>query len=385
MGKKNKLRIPLFAVHMPKDVDLPLLEVLHSGYIGQGTKVDEFEVSLSNYLGTKNILTTNSGTSAIHLALRLANVSYGDEVISTPMTCLATNEPILACGGNIIWADINPKNGLIDPLDVERKITPKTRAIVCVDWGGTVCDLDELMKIGSKYNVKVIEDAAHAFGAAYKGKKVGTVVDFTCFSFQAIKHITTVDGGLLTTKDYKDYEKGKLLRWYGIDRQATTKDSRIELDISEWGYKFHMNDVTAVIGLAQMRYIDEILKRHQENARFYNDNLSSAYFRTTTTDWNQDSARWLYTILLPTKETRLNFMEFMDNNGVMTSRVHGRNDLHTAFSNYKQDLPGVGYFDEHQISIPVHWKLTSQERQKIVDLCNDFAGQHKIYPNDLSK
>ena len=367
-------KIPLFKVHMPKDVDKPLLEVLHSGYIGQGPKVEEFEKKLSQFLGTENVLTLNSGTSALHLALRLANVEEGDEVISTPMTCSATNEPILAAGAKIVWADVFPENGLIDPSSIEKKITKKTKAIVCVDWGGTICDLDELMRIAKKHGLKVIEDAAHGFGASYKGKKVGTVADFTCFSLQAIKHITTVDGGILTTLKRSDYKRGKLLRWYGIDREAkVVGDSRIDVDIPEYGYKFHMNDVSAVIGITQMKHIKTILKKHRENASFFLKNIDNSFYIHPQTPWKQNGAFWLYTLVLPSAELRNKFAKFMQENNVATSRVHRRNDTYTGFPKSKEKLPGVTYFYDREECIPVHWALTAQERKRIVKLSNSFA------------
>ena len=370
--------IPLFKVHMPKKVDKPLLEVLHSGYIGQGSKVDEFEDRISKFIKNSNVVTVNAGTSALQLALRLANVGYGDEVITTPMTCTATNEPILATGAKIVWADVFPENGLIDPSSVEKKITKKTKAVVCVDWGGTVCDLDRLLKITRKNRIKLIEDAAHAFGSTYKSKPVGSIADFTCFSFQAIKHITTVDGGAVSTLNKSDYKRGKLLRWFGIDREAKViGDSRIDVDIPEWGYKFHMNDVSAVIGITQMEFINEILSKHRENAKYYLGNIDSKYYGHPLTPWSQKSSFWLYTMVLPSQVERIEFAEFMKKNGVATSRVHGRNDLYKAFPKSKEKLKGVTYFYDREECIPVHWALTKREREKIVRLCNDFAKNHK--------
>lgn len=366
--------IPLFKVNVSKKVDKPLLEVLHSGYIGQGPKVEEFEKILSRFLGNVNVLTVNSGTSAIHLALRLANVKEGDEVISTPMTCSATNEPIFALGAKIVWADIFPKNGLIDPSSVERKITKKTKAIICVDWGGTVCDLDSLMKIARKHNIKLIEDAAHAFGATYKGEKVGSIADFTCFSFQAIKHLTTVDGGVLTTRNKSDYKRGKLLRWYGIDREAKViGDSRIDVDIPEWGYKFHMNDISATIGIAQMNDVSGILAKHRDNAKYFLKHINNNYYVHPVTPWKQSSSYWLYTLVLPSAEERKKFAKFMRENGVATSRVHRRNDAYSGFPKSKEELKGVSFFYDREECVPVHWALTSRERKKIVNLCNSFA------------
>lgn len=370
--------IPLFKVFMSDDVDKSLLEVLHSGYIGQGKKVDEFEKLLGDLIGNQNVLTVNSATSGLHLALRLAGVgtSYGDEVISTAMTCTATNMPILANNAKIVWADIDGTTGLIDPLDIERKITPKTKAILVVDWGGTPCDMDAIMAIGKKYGIKVIEDAAHALGSTYKGKKVGTIADYTVFSFQAIKHITTVDGGALFCADTEDYKRGKLLRWYGIDREGERKDFRCEEDIKEWGYKFHMNDINATIGIAQLPHLDEIIEKHKANARFYFGNLSHYYTKAGRYIYDHDSAFWLFTILLPSQTERLQFMQYMKDNDVMVSQVHARNDSHTTFAPYKVNLPGVEYFTERQVSIPVHWGLTDKELKYITDLCNTFAFQH---------
>ena len=171
----------LFKVHMPKSVDKPLLEVLHSGFIGQGKKVDEFEEKLGQYFGNKKVLTLNSGTSGLHLALRLANVGHGDEVITTAMTCTATNMPILAAGAKIVWADVNPITGLIDPQAIEEKITSKTKAIMMVHFGGIPCDIDAINAIAKKYNLKTIEDGAHAIGAEYKDSKIGNHSDLLCF------------------------------------------------------------------------------------------------------------------------------------------------------------------------------------------------------------
>jgi dTDP-4-amino-4,6-dideoxygalactose transaminase len=220
------MNIPLFRVHMPGSVMEPLQKVLMSGYIGQGPKVEEFEKALVPWVGNPNCLTVNSGTSALHLAMRLAGVERGTEVISTPTTCSATNEPILERGGGIVWADIDPWTGNIDPMDVERKITGKTKAIIAVHWGGYPCELDELLRISRKYGIALIEDAAHAFGATYRGRQIGSHSSFVCFSFQAIKLLTTVDGGLLVCPSMDDYRRGKLLRWFGIDRETPRKDLR---------------------------------------------------------------------------------------------------------------------------------------------------------------
>lgn len=357
--------IPLFKVHMPESVLEPLSKILMSGYIGQGPVVDAFEHALSPWFGSQNILTLNSGTSALMLALRLAGVGFGDDVISTAMTCTATNVPILAMGANIVWADIDPLTGNIDPLDAERKITEKTKAIIGVHWGGYPCEIEELNRIGSKYGIKIIEDAAHAFGAKYHGEPVGSHSDFVCFSFQAIKHLTTVDGGALVCSDTESYKRGKLLRWYGIDRESEQKDFRCEEDVLEYGYKFHMNDVSATIGLEQLKYVGDVLRRYRENAAYYRQRFQSlAGLKLLNYLPDREGSYWLFTVRVP---ERLSFMQEMKNAGIVVSQVHSRNDSHTMFREFRRILPGVDEFVAEQVSIPVGWWLTEEQRKYIAD------------------
>lgn len=372
--------IPLFTVNMPpKEILMPRLEeVLYSGYIGQGPKVEEFEEKFGKWLGNKNVLSLNSGTSALHLALRLANVK-GGEVITTPMTCTATNMPILANGAKIVWADINPRTGNIDPEDVERKITKRTKAIMIVHWGGNACDMEAFEYIRSKYGIPIIEDAAHALGAAYEGRKIGTISDFTCFSLQAIKHITTVDGGILAVRETDDYKRGKLLRWYGIDREGDRKDFRCEEDIKEWGYKFHMNDVTAAIGIAQLDYLDAIVAAHQNNAAYYSIKLlpSESLLQPQNDNWG---AWWLYTVQAQIPSERPALMYNLQQAGIQVSRVHERNDKHTAFREFVKNLPGVDEFSSKMFCIPVHAKLTEEDRKKIVNAILQYDIRYHMGP-----
>jgi len=357
--------IPLFKVFMPESVMEPLCKVLFSGYIGEGPRVEEFERKLAPWFNNNNVLALNNGTAALQLALRLANVGFGDEVVSTPMTCSATNEPIMAMGARIIWSDIDPWTGNIDPADVARKITPKTKAIMCVHWGGYPCDIDELNSIAAEHGVKLIEDACHAFGSTYHGKPIGSHSDFVCFSFQAIKEMTTIDGGALVCKSKADCERGRLLRWYGIDRKAECKDLRCEADIVEYGYKFHMNDVTAVIGLEQLKYVGKTIEKHRSNAAQY-DNVFKNLTNVQPLRYKNDrsSAHWLYTIRV---KNRQRFMEYMKAAGITVSQVHARNDTHTVFKDFKCKLPGVDEFVSEQVSIPVGWWLTEEE---LTYICN---------------
>ena len=368
-----KKEIPLFKVFMPKSVDEKIVKILHSGYIGQGLKVDEFEKRFAKFIKNPYALALNSGTSAMHLALRLANISYGDEVITTPMTCVGTNMPILAQGGKIIWADIDPITGNIDPKDIQKKITPKTKAIIMLHFAGNPCEIEEINLIAKKHNIKTIEDASHSLGSLYKGEKIGRHSDFVFFSLQAIKHITTVDGAMLFCKSKDDYKRGKLLRWFGVDRES--KDSfRCEDNIPEYGYHFNMNDVNATIGLEQLKNLKTILTRYIENKNYYDTHLKDIKGITTIPKTKDSiSTSWIYTI--HTKKRDL-LSTWLKKEGIATSRVHERNDLHKAFEEFKTPLPNLQKFNSTQLSIPVGWWVDDDDRAYIVDSIKRFASRY---------
>ena len=376
--------IPLFKVYMSARVRNPAIETLYSGYITQGPRVEEFEKKLKEWLGVTYINTTNSGTSALQLALKVAGVEYKNRVISTPMTCTATNTAIRAVGGQIVWSDIDPTTGNIDANYVESLLKKeawtsssykankyRVKAVMVVHWGGYPCDLDAFHYLGDKYGVKIIEDAAHAFGATYNGIKIGSHSDFACFSFQAIKHLTTVDGGALVCKDESDHKRAKLLRWFGIDRDAPRRDFRCEEDVQEAGFKYHMNDFNATVGLHNLEDVDEIIRAHQENGLYYDKALKGIPGVRLLKRFKQRvSSYWLYTILV---HDRTKFMERMLEHAITTSQVHSRNDLMTMFKQYYVDLPGVNQFTAHQVNIPVGWWVTPETRGYIENTIKEIV------------
>lgn len=369
--------IPLFKVHMPpRDELMPALEqTLYSGYVGQGPRVAELEEQLGGFLGNPNVLAVNSGTSAIQLALRLAGVR-GGTVVTTPMTCAATALPILAEGARPVWADVDPATGNINPADVERKITRDTRAILAVHWGGQPCDMTFLYGIGWHRRIPVIVDAAHALGATWDSWPITSgrdAADYTCFSFQAIKHITCGDGGLLATRSAEECERGRLLRWYGIDRDADGEDSRTGVDIAEPGLKWHMNDVAATIGLAQMRHLPSVTGRQQWNAAWYHDQFAGRVLRAAELP-GAAGAWWLYTLIWADEAERVAFMQHARARGVAVSRVHARLDRLTCFKEHAAGpLPGTDEFYSRMCCIPVHWALTAGERQRVADTVLSFC------------
>ena len=339
-----------------------LEEILYSGYIAQGEAVDQFELGFSKYIGCKNSLTVNSGSSALHLALILAGVEPGDEVISTPITAEPTNTVISQTGAKIIWADIDPNTGNICPDDVERKITNKTKAIMVVDYAGIPVNIQRFQEIEQKYGISVIEDAAHAFGASYNGQKLGNHFKYTTFSFQAIKHLTTVDGGMVCIKDDAEYEHAKLIRWFGISKGVT----RLENDIKVQGYKYHMNNVNATIGLVQLENIKSVIEKYIENGKYFDKALQNIKGVQLMEYYpKSEPSYWLYTMKV---ERRDAFVKMMADSGVMASELHKRNDSHSIFSESKCILPNVDAFEKEWVHIPCGWWVSNADREKIFSL-----------------
>ena len=366
--------LPLFKVFMSDEAVEEAKKTLTSGYVTQGPKVEEFEKSLGSFIGTIPV-TVNSCTSALQLATHLAGGTNGDLVISTPMTCSATNTAIKATGGQIIWADIDPNTGNIDPQSVNKLLEryPKVRAVVIVHWAGYPCDISAFHDMGEHYDVKIIEDAAHAFGATYRTRMVGNHSDYVCFSFQAIKHLTTVDGGALICKDPEDYKRAKLLRWFGIDREATRIDNRIEQDIEEAGWKYHMNDVNATIGIENLKHMSRILGIHQYNGQYLDTYLAGIkHINLLKRSSDRQSSHWIYTLRTDKRDS---LKAYLEKHGIASSQVHSRLDKHTAFQDALggDNLSGVDEFSNTQLSIPCGWWVTGEELLYIVDTIKEWS------------
>lgn len=355
----------MFWPYVPEEAIKAVSEVLRGRWIGQGPKVDAVEKKFSEQFDVPYPVTVNTGTSALHLALRLSNLEEGDEVITTPMTCTATNIPILYSKSKVVFADIQKQSMNIDPEDIKRKITSKTKAIMVVHWAGYPCDMTEINAIAKKYNLKVIEDAAHALGAKYKDKYIGTVSDYACFSFQAIKQITSIDGGMLTVKDENDYKRAKLLRWYGIDREFKG-DIYWKYQIKEVGYKYHMNDVTATILDIQLDKLKNISKRRNEIADLYFEGLNNIPGLTLLErKSDRESGNWLFTIQV---EKRDDFQKKLADSEIESHMVHVRNDICPIFGGKRQDLPVMNEVENKYISIPIHNHLTDEDINQVIKI-----------------
>jgi perosamine synthetase len=356
-----------FHTHIsPKSIEL-VNQVLQSGWVSEGRMVKAFEAQLATQLGMKNPVAVNSGTSALHLGLAVAKVGLGDEVILSPQTFIATGLVILMQGATPVFADIQPFTGNIDPESIRAKITPRTRAVVPVHWGGYPCDLNEINAIAAEHRLAVIEDAAQALGATYKGKPIGTISHFTAFSFQAIKHLTTGDGGTLCCAEYRDYLEARRRRWFGIDR-ANTNTSILGVrdyeGVTELGYKYHLNDLGAAVGLGNLTDFQSCLYRRQEIGALYRQELANIPgLKLLECRNDRTHAYWIFTALV---ERREDFIRKMREKGIPTSVVDLRIDRNPIFGGIREDLVNQTWFNERQVAIPLHAELTESQIRKVI-------------------
>ena len=359
--------IVLFYPHVPESASKAVSEVLSSRWIGQGPKVEEFENEFSRQIcNGLTTLTVGSGTDALHLAYLMAGIKKDDEVIVPVFTCTATNIPLLYIGAKPVFADVDPETLNIDVQHVRQLISDKTKAIVCVHYAGLPCDMDELKEIAKEFGIPIIEDAAHAVGASYKGTPVGAISDFTMFSFQAIKHITTGDGGMVSFKNSELNELGKRLRWFGIDRRS--KQLGIwENDIKEVGYKYQMTDIAAAMGLAGLQEFSTTLLYRQELLSKYEELFKSCadvkFLGGKRTD--RVHAAWLSTIIV---ENRRELQQKLSQFGIESNQVHYRNDRYSIFGKRRENLPNMDSIEDNYLVLPLHTKMDIADVEKVVSV-----------------
>ena len=364
------ISIPLYTPHIPEGLGDRLAEVLSSGQIAGGPSVAMFEDFLRDYLGNPWVTTTGDISTSLTLCLFQAGVRPGDEVIMSPLVCLSTSCPVRNLFANIRWSDVDSMTGNLDPADIVKKITPRTKAIVVYHWAGNPADLDAIHAIAHEHSLAVIEDAGEALGAEYHARKIGAAgSDYTVFSFYPNRHLTTIEGAAIACAREEDFEKIQWLKRYGI-HQPSFRDGDGEInpasDIPIAGWNSYMNHVAATIGLAQMEQLPSMIARYQENGLYYDERLAAVPGVTVLKrPPNSRSAYWVYTFLA---QERDDLLKRLRQQGVQASKVHLRNDLYTCFGSGGEVLSGVDCFSAHCLSIPCGWWVREEDRELIVEI-----------------
>ena len=362
----KKKHVSLFYPHIPKNSHISLKNVLKTRWIGQGPLVDKFEKDFSsNFCNKMPSVAVGSGTDALHLAYILANIKENDEVICPVFTCTATNIPLLYLKAKIKFADINLEDMNISINHIKKLITKKTKAIVFVNYGGLLCDLEKLQKIAKKHNIFLIQDAAQSLGAKYKGKEITEFADFTIFSFQAIKHITSGDGGALVCKNNKLAKKARIIRWFGIDRPKK-QGGTWENDIVDIGYKYQMTDIGAALLLDSMKEFKLIKEKRNTIHNTYVQNLKDikGVKCIQNMDKNTEPVIWLTTIYCERKDF---LQKKLRKNLIESNQVHFRNDRYSIFKKFckNKKFPNMDKVENKYLVIPTHTKMSTADAKLI--------------------
>lgn len=367
---KRIAMIQLFKPYVSPEAIRAVSEVLGSGWIGLGPKTAEFEKAFADYIGCRYAVAVNAATSALHLAVVASDIGEGDEVITTPLTFVSTNHVLLYEGASPVFCDVDDKTLNIDLQKAELLVTPRTKAIMAVHYGGNPVDINALYSFAARHKIAVIEDAAHACGAVFNGRKVGSF-GLTCFSFHAVKNLPTGDGGMVTTNDDAIYEKLVRLRWLGIDRSTFARSAgnyQWEYDVADVGFKYHMNDITAAIAVEHLKRLDEWNERRREIVKMYKEELQDLtpdYIRFVEQTPGAISANHLCAIRVKDRDSVVD--KFKEHGIGVGVHYKPNNHYQMYASAVKGDLGVAENAYEELISLPLHLFLTDEDVQ---DVCH---------------
>jgi len=365
--------LPYFQPLIQEEEIREVIDTLNSGWLSTGPKTLKFEKLIAAYAGAKYAIALNSCTAGLHLSLIALGIGEGDEVITTPFTFASTANVIVHVGAKPVFVDIKKDTYNIAPEKVKRAITAKTKAIIPVHYAGQPCDMRELMEIAQKHNLYVIEDAAHAIGAEYKGKKIGTFGDITCFSFYATKNMTTGEGGAITTNEDKVAEKFRILRLHGITKDAWKRYSvsgSWYYEIEDCGWKYNMSDIQAAMGVQQLRKLDKFIEIRRKYAHIYNEEFSQ--LGGIITPYEKSDVKHVYHLypVLLEKFNRDEFIKKMAGKGIGCSvhfiPLHLHPFYRKEFGFNKGDFPNAEWVYEKEVSLPLYPKMSEEDVWRVI-------------------
>jgi len=365
-----------------------VVETLQSGWLTTGQKVKRFETDFARYIGCQHAVAVNSGTAALHLALDAVGVQEGDEVIVPTMTFTATAEVVLYFKAKPVLVDCEPDTFNIDPLDIERKITAKTKAIIPVHMAGQSCNMDRIMEIARRHKLKVIEDAAHALPSRFNGKMIGTIGDVTCFSFYVTKPIATGEGGMAVTDNLEWAERMRVMSLHGISKDAWkryTNEGSWFYEVQFPGFKYNLTDIAAALGIEQLKKCDRFWQARKQIAAAYDEGFAAVpeIQRPVCAAYSQHA--WhLYVIQLETERLRINRAEFitaLKNQGIGTSvhfiPLHLHPYYRDTFDYKPDDFPNATAAYDRIISLPIYPKMTADDISRVIDAVQSIVLEYR--------
>jgi len=366
-----------------------VIEVLRSDWITQGPKVSEFEEEFANYVGAKYAVAVNSGTAALHAACFAAQIEREDEVITTPITFAASANCIIYQGGTPVFADIDADTLNIDPVEIKKKITKRTKVLIPVDFTGLPVDLEKILQIAKDNNLIIIEDASHALGATYKGSKIGSISDMTIFSFHPVKHITTGEGGMITTSNKEYYERLKLFRTHGITKD---KDKLLNYDgpwyyeMQELGYNYRLTDFQCALGISQLKKIDKIIQGRRKIVKKYNSEFKNMpELKIPEINPAGSNSAWhIYMIQLNLKRIKVGRREIFEalraeNIGVNVHYIpiHLQPYYKKRFGYRHGDFPRAENYYSRAITLPIFPKMSEKDVDNVVSAVTKIINYYK--------
>ena len=382
MNKDEKVvyKIPLAKPYFDSDELDEIKEVLESCWVSQGPKVKKFEDTVVEYLGVKYAVAVTNCTAALHLSLLSIGLKEHDEVLVADFTFPATGHSVLYCRAKPVFCDIDPKTYNIDPGLIEEKITDKTKAIIPVHTFGQPVEMDEIVKIATEYNLKVIEDAACAFGAKYKNDYAGTIGDIGCFSFHARKGITTGEGGMVVTNNKNLAERMRYLSVFGMtsawDREKSNKFTVPEF--TEMGYNYKMSDITATVGVAQLRKLDKIIERKRELANYWNEKLQGIDFiESPHVSGNVEHIYQSYVVLVDRRIDRNNIIEKLLEKGIQTQIGTYASHIQPVYRSNDRCPISLDIFNR-SLALPMYYQMKEEDIDAVVESLKKVMEELKL-------
>jgi len=366
--------IPVSRPSIGKEELAAVEKVFQSGWLGLGSVVFEFENKLKEYLPAKNVIAVNTGTTALHIALDSLGIGQGDEVIVPSLTFAASIQAIIQTGAIPVFCEVREEDLNIDVDDARKRITSKTKAVMPVHYCGKSCNMDALLEIGKKNNIKVVEDAAHAFGSSYKGRKIGSFGDAACFSFDPIKNITCGEGGAVCVSDDEVAERIRRKRILGIDKDTWHRyrnERSWFYEVVEPGYRYHMSNINAAIGLEQMKKLDGFIRRKREITWRYDEAFKGLKGIKILSNDYENTAQFCYIVRVMGRRDDL--MEYLKSKGVGSGVHYIPNHLQPLFKKYSAKLPITEKLGEEILTLPLYYDMRDEEVELVIRSVREFA------------